>query len=583
VKDVAHIDLDLDVSFDRRQIAGRATHHLRNKTKSPGILELDTRELTISAVRAGAGNKLESCDFELSPPHKFEGSKLRIAVPKGVERVEVTYTTAPSASGLQWLAPSQTAGKRHPFLYSQSQAIHARSWVPCIDEPAVRVTIDAVVRVPGGLRAVMGAEDRTRPNEAGTFRFHMPQPIPSYLLALAVGELEHRDIGKRSGVWAEPSVVDKAAWEFGDTEKMIEAAEALYGPYRWGRYDVLVLPPSFPMGGMENPRLTFATPTVIAGDRSLVALVAHELAHSWSGNLATNATWNDFWLNEGFTVYFERRIQEQLYGRARAEMEASLGRQRVEATIEELKSKPEDTWLWMDLWDRDPDDGVTDVPYEKGYLFLRLLEETFGRRAFDTFLRRHFDEHAFQSLTTAEFLSYLDKHLLSKDRKKAATLGLHSWIYGPGLPNNAPRAQSDAFKRVKQSAGAWLSGKAGLDRDAAKAWTAHEWIHFLQQIPKDLPAARLAELDEAFQLTNSGNSEILCEWLKLTVAAGYTQARPKLRAFLLEVGRRKFLKPLYQELARSEAGKAEAREIYAQARAGYHSISRQTLDEMLGV
>ncbi len=577
-----HIDLDLTISFARQEIAGTAVHHLRGKASAPRRLALDTRELAIARVRAGAGAKLVEVPFAFLPEVRFEGRKLQIDLPRGADRVEVTYRTAPSASGLQWLAPSQTAGRRQPFLYSQSQAIHARSWVPCIDEPHVRTTFSAVVRVEERLRAVMGAEDRSRADEAGVYRFHMPQPIPSYLLALGVGDLAFRSIGARSGVWAEPAVVDKAAHEFADTEKMMEAAERLYGPYRWGRYDILVLPPAFPMGGMENPRLTFATPTVIAGDRSLVALVAHELSHSWSGNLATNATWNDFWLNEGFTVYFERRIQEALYGRARAEMEAALGRQRLEATVAELGPRSRDTWLYMDLLGRDPDDGVTDVPYEKGYLFLRLLEETFGRKAFDTFLRRHFDEHAFQSLTSAQFLSYLDAHLLSKDRARAAAVRVHEWVYGPGIPDNAPQARSDAFARVERTATTWLEGAAALSAEATRGWTAHEWIHFLRQMPPDLPAERMSQLDETFALTRSGNSEILCEWLKLAVATGYSRARGRLEDFLLEVGRRKFLKPLYQELARTEAGKAEAKRIYAKARPGYHAISRATIDEMLG-
>jgi aminopeptidase N len=575
-----HLELELTVSFEHHRLSGRVVHHLSELTLEPGVLALDTRDLAIERVRAGTEGRLEPVGFELGAPHRHDGRKLRIALPAGVDRVEVVYATSPSASGLQWLSPSQTAGKRHPFLYTQSQTRHARSWIPCIDEPALRVTIDASIRVPDGLRAVMAAEDRSDPATPGLFRFHMPQPIPSYLFALAVGELEHRALGLRSGVWAEPATVDPAAWEFADTEEMMAAAEALYGPYRWGRYDLLMMPPAFPLGGMENPRLTFASPTVLTGDRSLVALVAHELAHSWSGNLVTNATWDDFWLNEGFTVYFERRILEVLYGTARAEMEAALGRQRLEAEIARMGETSRDTWLHLDLAGRNPDEALNEVPYEKGYLFLRLLEETFGREAFDAFLRRHFEAHAFQALTTEAFLESLDRHLLSTDRAKAARIDVRRWVYGPGLPADAPRARCDAFLEVERMTATWLAGGA-LSPDAARRWTAHEWLHFLHHLPRDLSADRMAALDQAFGLTRSGNTEILAEWLKLSIAAGYAPARPRLRAFLLEIGRGRFLKPLYQALAATERGWLEAKAIYQEARAGYHAMVRAALDELL--
>lgn len=533
---VRHVDLDLDVQFASRTIAGSATVHYSRAAGDELIL--DTRGLTIHGVENAAS-------FELGPADPILGAPLRIRL-NGDGPVTVRYSTSPGASGLQWLEPAQTAGKQQPFLYTQSQAIHARSWIPCQDSPGVRVTYNARVTTPPGLRAVMSAA--VQPD--GSFR--LEHPVPSYLIALAAGDLACRTIGPRTAVYAEPSVVESAAREFDDTEAMIAAVEELYGPYRWGRYDLLVLPPSFPFGGMENPLLTFATPTVIAGDKSLVSLIAHELAHSWSGNLVTNATWSDFWLNEGFTVYVERRILEKVYGRERADMEAVLGRAQLE---KELSHLPEpERILHIDLKGRDPDDGVTLVPYEKGALLLLTIEQAVGRERFDAFLRRYFDTFAFQSIETSTFLEFIRRELPNP-------VDLDEWIFRPGIP-----------------AGAFEPRSAILDhpRDRSQ-WTTHEWLHFL----RSLKSPDLAALDREFHLTESGNSEILAQWLQMAIAGRYEPACGKLEEFLCSVGRRKFLKPLYSELLKTAEGRERAKRIYANARAGYHPIARATMDSLI--
>jgi hypothetical protein len=406
----------------------------------------------------------------------------------------------------------------------------------------------------------------------------MPQAVPSYLLALAVGDLAFRPLGTRSGVYAEPAVVERAAWELADTERMIAAAERLYGPYRWGRYDVLVLPPSFPFGGMENPRLTFATPTILAGDRSLVALVAHELAHSWSGNLVTNATWNDFWLNEGFTTYFEHRIMEALYGRDYSEMLAALSRRELLDAIAERGPESPDTRLKLHLTGRDPDDAANPVAYQKGYFLLRRIEESVGRQRFDRFLRSYFERHAFRSQDTEGFLALLDGELLAQLPELRQEV--RRWVYEPGLPPTAPEPRSEAFARVEAQADAFARGAAAA-AVATGGWTTHEWLHFLHALPSPLPATRMADLDRAFDLTASGNSEVLFAWLLLSIKNGYEPAYPALERFLATVGRRKFLRPLYQELAKTPAGMERALRVYERAREGYHAVSRQTVDRIL--
>ena len=403
--------------------------------------------------------------------------------------------------------PSLTAGKAKPFLFTQSQAIHARSWIPIQDSPGVRVVYVGTVRVPQGLTAVMAAESRVRPDEAaqGVFRFVMAQPIPPYLIAMAVGDLAFQPLGPARAVWAEPSVLKSAADEFGDVESMVASIEKRFGPYRWGRYDILVLPPSFPFGGMENPRLTFATPTILAGDRSLVSLIAHELAHSWSGNLVTNATWRDFWLNEGFTTYLERRIIEDLYGSDRADMELVLGMVDLRDELKEQSAR--DQILHVDLTGRDPDEGMNRIPYEKGALFLRTLENRFGRARFDEFLRSYFDHFAFRSITTADFVAYLNEHLLT-DPADARATDLSAWLEGPGLPAGFVEPRSSRLDAIDKLARGWLDGSIATDKLGAGDWSTQEWLRFLLALPEKLPGERLAELDKAFGLTARGNSEI---------------------------------------------------------------------------
>ena len=551
---VRHVDLDLDVLFDRKVLKGASTLTVERIKPDADSLKLDTRDLKIiKAETSNDGKSFAPAQFTLGAADKLLGAPLTIQLPPQATKVRIEYETSPNASGVQWLEPAQTAGKKHPYVFTQSQAIHARSWIPLQDSPGVRVTYTANIRTPEKLRAVMSAAqaaaDKTLP---GTYKFEMPQAIPPYLIALAAGDIAFKSLGARTGVYTEPAMLDKAAREFEDTEKMVVATEKLYGPYRWDRYDILVLPPSFPIGGMENPRLTFATPTILAGDKSLVSLIAHELAHSWSGNLVTNATWRDFWLNEGFTTYLERRVTEAIYGREREEMEAALGLQSLKKEMEDLSDA--DEILHVDLAGRDPDEGFTLVPYEKGALFLRLLEETFGRERFDQFLKGYFERFAFQSITTDDFIAHLKKNLLDPNPELAAKIPLEEWIYKPGLPASAPKPQSDAFAKVEAQAKEWLEGKTPAAKLRTKQWSTQEWLHFLRFLPQQLTANQLKELDQAFGMTKIGNAEIAHQWLLISIRNNYETAYPRLEEYLTSIGRQKLIKPIVRRVGEDAGG-----------------------------
>lgn len=574
---VTHLKWDAVVDFENKKIDGVATLHLKNSDDAKEVI-LDTKALNIEKVVVGK----KEVKFTLGEADKNLGSALTIPIKSSTDSVTIYYSTSEGAEALQWLTAMQTAGKKHPFLFTQSQAILARSWVPIQDSPGIRFTYEADVKVPSELLALMSAENPQEKNDKGEYHFVMDRPIPAYLLALSVGDLEFEPIGDRSGVYAEPSVIDAAAYEFEDLEEMISAAESLYGPYQWGRYDLLVLPPSFPFGGMENPKLTFATPTILAGDKSLTSLVAHELAHSWSGNLVTNATWNDFWLNEGFTVYFENRIMEKMYGRDFSEMEASLAYQGLIAEIDDMKNNGsgDDTKLKLDLSNRNPDDGVTSIAYDKGYLFLRSQEEKVGREKFDAFVKDYFTSNAFSVMTTEEFIDLLDKNLYQKNGLTMDTAKINEWIYNPGLPADAPKPTSDKFAKVDEQMSRFLSETEASDLDV-EGWSSQEWLHFVRSIPANLTKDQMKALDDAFEFTKSGNSEVLTEWLVQSIRHNYEASFDELIHFLVNTGRRKFLMPLYQEMVNSECCASMATSIYATARPNYHFVSTNSLDELL--
>ncbi len=582
---ITHLNWDANIDFETNTINALATLSI---TKAKGAKEiiLDINGLSIKSVKDEHG---ENLTFEIGEEKPFHGSPLIVHLKNNIQKISINYSTSTDAEALQWLSPKQTADEKSPFLFTQSQAILARSWVPIQDSPGIRFTYNAHVKVPEGMLALMSATNPTEVSKNGAYDFTMGKPIPAYLLALTVGDIRYQRLSERTGVYAEPSVIKAAAYEFADMEQMVETAEKLYGPYQWGVYDLIVLPPSFPFGGMENPMLTFATPTILAGDRSLVSLVAHELAHSWSGNLVTNATWDDFWLNEGFTVYFEQRIMEAVYGRDYSEMLALLSLQGLKEEVETILAgdKPEDTKLKLNLEGRNPDDGMTSIAYDKGYYFLRLLEEKVGRDKFDAFLKDYFTSNAFRSMTTDEFIAQLNTKLFEKNGIPVDESLYNEWIFGQGLPANCPQPTSDRFANVEKVVEGWVNGMPieelfSPEDLMTKKWSSHEWLHFLRSLPENLHAEQMAKLDAVFQFTYSRNSEILAAWMVHVIKHQYKPGYQNLENFLINTGRRKFLSPLYAEMAKTETGLEMAKSIYTKARPNYHFVASSTIDKMLG-
>ncbi len=589
---VTHVSVDLQADFDRKVLSGVAELFIQ---AAPGATEvvLDARNLDIQAARASDHSPLR---YTLGVDDPILGQALTVQLPPagadGRHVIEIVYATRPDAAALQWLTPAQTAGGRRPYLFSQGQAILTRTWIPTQDSPGIRQTWDARITAPSDLKVVMSAENVTPQGEAAGegltgWSFREPNPVPPYLIAIGVGDVDFAAIDERTGVWTEPSKLQEAHDELVPTAEMVDVAERLYGPYRWGRYDLLVLPPSFPFGGMENPRLTFATPTIIAGDRSLVSLVAHELAHSWSGNLVTNATWDDFWLNEGFTVYFENRIMEQLYGRDRALMLQSLGWGDLQSTLADLPAA--DTRLKLELAGRDPDEGMTDIAYEKGAAFLRTIERIVGRERFDAWLKGYFERNAFRPMTTELFLADIRQHLIRGDQALEDQLMMDAWIYQPGMPSNWVPPVSGAFEPVDAAARAFAQGGPASAVPWA-GWSTQERQRFLAWRPDGhaggadwLTAAQLGDLERTLNLANEGNAEVLFAWLQIALSHRYEPAVQTTERFLTSMGRRKFVLPLFQTLwGEGDWGRPIARRIYAQARPGYHPVTTGSVDALLG-
>lgn len=571
-----HLDLAIAVDFDTKTLSGKATWTINNSSKGNEII-FDENNLDITKVTLGEAEKVTK--FTLGKEVEFHGKALSIAIEPNTTKVNIYYNTTKKAIALQWLNPEQTADKKHPFLFTQGESIWTRTWIPCQDSPGIRFTYNAKVSVPHELMAVMSATNSQQKNTTGIYQFKQDKPIPSYLMALAVGDLQFQAIDYRTGVYAEPTVIAKAKWEFSELGKMVNAAEKLFGPYRWGRYDVLVLPPSFPYGGMENPNLTFLTPGVIAGDRSLTSLLAHELGHSWSGNLVTNATWDDVWLNEGFTTYVEHRIGEAVFGEKEARMQDVLSRKVLYENIDELGAKSPDTRLKVSTSGRNPDDGLSDIPYEKGYAFLQTIETAVGREKFDAFITAYFKSHSFQSITTEDFVTYYQENLIKGNKTLADKIKMEEWIYQPGIPNNIIVPVSEDFKTIDNIQKTWR--KIGVNGLSQKIKSTNERQHFIDYLPNDITTKEMTAIDQEFNFTKGGNFVIKRQWFLIAIAHEFQPAQVAIQEFMTNTSRTGSLIPLYKAIIKTNSGKKRAQELFAKAKKGYHLTTIEALSHIV--
>lgn len=599
-----HLDLELDVDFNNQTIYGIARHTMNNKGTRSAIF--DIKGLQIKKVTLGSiGNERET-DFMIGKmdADSILGQPLIVSISKKTHQVNIYYQTTKASEALDWLDTAMTSSKTKPFLYTQGQAILTRTWIPVQDSPSNRFTYAAQVKVPNDLLALMSAKNPSKKNETGIYNFTMEKAIPSYLIALAVGDIAYHSFGGNTGVYAEKELIDACAEEFDALPKMMGAASKLYGKYQWGQYDVLVLPYSFPFGGMENPRLTFANPTLITGDKSLVSVIAHELAHSWSGNLVTNNSWDDFWLNEGFTVYFEERIMEEIYGKEVADILAEIEFFEMQQEMKEISSgdHPEDTKLHLKLKNRNPDDGMTQIAYVKGAFFLKTLEAKVGREKLDKFLNSYFESFKFKTVTSKQFESVLQERLLDPNKIK---FNYKEWIYEEGLPKNCVKIVSTRLQNMTELAQNFSAGvpvfepkihfvyqkiKGKRKKKKVKVieqikrddFIVQEWQVFIRNLDDKITVNQLNKADNAMHFSTWNNSEILTEWFVLNIQKGNaTKLRPEIKRFISKVGRRKYLMPIYKALSLKPADKRWAKEVFEGSKSNYHAVSKNSIEQVL--
>jgi leukotriene-A4 hydrolase len=623
-----HVNWKASVDFENHCISATATYDIEILDKSCKSIQLDTRGLDISFVEVNGGVVK---DWILDGDIKGKlhlGQRLTIPLKeqdaeKGSLELQITYKTSSDpekCSAAQWLTPAQTSGKQYPYLFTQCQSIHARSIIPCYDCPAVKMTYTAEITVPKWATALMSAlpikEDTGEAiskwakgvisavageatKDKHTFNFEQPVPIPAYLLALAVGDLASKDLSPRCRIWCEPCTLKAAADEFHETELFLKTAEEITSmPYAWKRYDLLVLPGSFPYGGMENPCLTFVTPTLLAGDGSLVCVVAHEIAHSWTGNLVTNKTWGHFWLNEGWTTWLQRRIMNKIENVPHdMDLDAIGGAQFLKQDIEMLDKSM--TSLYLKLGDGDPDESYSRVPYEKGFHLLYALERMVGEGVFLELVEAYLKKFAYGSVTSEEFRNFCIgfwKDSNPEAYTKVKNFEWDEWVYGTGMPP-LPEFNKSLAEAAEALAATWVAFDCDEEEGGVREpsvdisdWTSAQKVCFLNTLLKlvqedgsgklkklKLSTLKLMQMRYCFQ--ESKNAEILFRYCMLAVQSEDEGIYPIVVRFITSQGRMKYIRPLYRVMFASTTGKGReiAVETFLKNKDFYHPIASKMI------
>ncbi|KLJ06581.1 leukotriene A-4 hydrolase [Blastomyces silverae] len=582
-----HTTVNFDILFDKQQLTGNVIHRLKslNNGQAREVI-LDSSFLNIRDVKVdGAQNK-----FELLPRQEPYGSALKIPLAEGVALgktvdIDIGVETTEKCTALQWLTPAQTSTQKHPYMFTQCQAIHARSIFPCQDTPDVKAVIDFNISSPLPVIAsgvpVRDGSSSSSESTNKVYKFHQKVPIPAYLFAIASGEIAEAPIGPRSRVAASPDMLEASKWELeADTEKFMQAIDKIIFPYIWGEYNVLILPPSFPYGGMENPIFTFATPSLISGDRQNIDVIAHELAHSWSGNLVTNASWEHFWLNEGWTTYLERRVTNMpAHGEPYRHFSAIIGWKSLTESVERFGNDHEFTKLIVDLKGKDPDDAFSSIPYEKGFIFLFYLENLIGKAKFDKFIPHYFTKYKELSLDSYEFKSSM-LDFFSNDSEAHAlltSLDWDKWFYGPGLPPK-PDFDTSLVDIVYDLAEKWRTAPESEFTPTAadvKGLSANQLVVFLEQVlsfEKPLSAEQSKLMGDIYALGKSRNPEVLNLYFQVGLKAGDKGVVEPTAVLLASIGRMKMVRPLYRALEKFDRNIAI--EIFEKNKNFYHPICR---------
>ncbi|HSJ87100.1 MAG TPA: M1 family aminopeptidase/hydrolase [Anaerolineales bacterium] len=567
---IKHIDFRIRVDFSTRILDIEATYQMRQPIQ--GSLFLDTFKIEMNDAHV-ADRHLE---WEFDASDDVLGKRLHLKNLDGEPGFTLKFRTSPEARALQWMNASQTAGGKHPFLFSQCQTSNARSIFPCQDTPSVRFTYSAKVEAPEELTVVLAAERAEGLGGRGLFQFNMPQPIPSYLFAIAVANLDFRELGSRTGIYAEPEIVDAAAWEFGEIERTIVEAEKLLGPYLWGRYDMLVLPPSFPFGGMENPRLTFLTPTAMIGTRGQASLVTHELAHAWTGNLVTNATWQDFWLNEGWTTYAETRITEILEGKDVTDLNAVYDEKRTLEIIQRVGADSPLTCLKLPAEKEETDSTVSVLAYTKGCFFLKECEYAVGRERFDAFIHKYMKSFQFQSLMTEQFLDFLKAELPDVFEK----VDVAAWVYKPGMPESWHKPQSHLYDEVKNALRDFEQGTLPA-KEQVQDWHRYQILLFLQGLPKKISVEDCKAIEDIFELRKRNDDYFYSYFYAACLASGYHEVLPQIENFVERIGRMLYIMPVMRAMIGTEWSRDRARPLLERVREKHHPVTVTAIERLL--